>query len=189
MPKRTRKTPLPDPPFEPAINQWQSITQAFEEAVFRAVPENERRKWINHPLLSGFYVFSCGYFKKAWGHQWERKDLAEGVFIYCVGGKGWLKCENKTWTVSPGDSFYCFPKTHHSYGADPEDPWSLYWMHLSGDALSKYERILNLSQEEPVIHMGLRTEIINLFRSLLKSFHPVPNESEWLASTVCAQHI
>jgi len=176
-------------PFESEITQWRAITRSFGRATFLAIPESERTKWIGHPSLSRFRVFSCGYFEKASGHRWERDGLAEGVLIYCVAGRGLFEFEDKRWAVLPGNVLYCFPLTHHAYAADRDDPWSLYWMHLSGPALNEYIRMTGLSKTNPIIHIGQRAEVINLFSSLFKLYQPIPTEAEWLATVTCAQHI
>lgn len=187
--KKVDEPSLSAAPFESAITRWRGLTRSFGRATLLAMPKAERAKWIEHPSFSRFRVFSCGYFERASGHRWERDGLAEGILIYCVAGRGVFEFEDKRWAVLPGNVLYCYPLTHHIYAADFDDPWSLYWMHLSGPALNEYIRMAGLSMTKPVIHIGQRAEVIDLFCSLLKLYQPIPTEAEWLATVSCAQHI
>ena len=176
-------------PYETGIDSWRSITQSYGHAVLLAVANNERSRWTTHPFLSRFRVFSCGYYEEARGHDWERKRLAEGVLIYCTAGKGYYAYRGVTYPVSSGDVLYCFPNTHHRYYADASDPWTIYWMHVSGESVSYYEYLMGVKKRAPVISVGLREDIVHLFRALLKGYESVPDERQWLRSTSCAEHI
>ena len=186
--KNSKKNSI-KPPYEEVIDTWHPHVQHYGAASLFAIPRSDRTKWMNHPFLSGFRVFSCGYYERAVGHSWERKNLDEAILIYCIKGKGYYEYKNRTLTIGAGDVLYCFPKTHHRYYADQDDPWTLYWMHISGNSLAQYEKLMGITKQEPVIHLGLYNEAINLFRSLLQNYQPIPNEQQWLASTICAQHI
>jgi len=176
-------------PYEKGIDSWRSTTQSYGHAVLLAVARDERVRWMTHPGLTRFRVFSCGYYDEARGHDWARNRLAEGVLIYCTAGKGYHEYRGATYPVTSGDVLYCFPNTHHRYYTDDSDPWSIYWMHVSGESLSYYEKLMGFKKRAPVISVGLQEDIIHLFRALLKGYEAVPDERQWLRSTSCAQHI
>jgi len=133
----------------------------------------ERRAWTERasPALGTLRVFSCGLFVEAHGHEWERTGLNEGVLIYCTEGKGFFRQDDREWTVQAGDLIYCPPLTHHRYWADAQQPWTIYWMHLSGELLSHYEDLLGLVARGPVRHIGFHGNIVADFARL--ATHPV----------------
>jgi AraC family transcriptional regulator of arabinose operon len=176
-------------PFESAVNKWKNHTQGFGDVEFLAMPQQERKKWVNHSALSYFHVFSCGYYAKAHGHNFERQHLDEGILVFCVDGRGHAELGGKQYDIEAGDLLYFPPFSHHSYMAHPSDPWTIYWMHVSGPQLANYERILGVGNETPVKHPGLEPELIHLFKLLLKTFQPVPTETQWLSMQICSQHI
>src|SRR5581483_8062785 len=120
------------PPYDPLAEGFEDEIRTFEEAIFHFLPIENRTRWMRNKRLADLTVFQAGYFKKAHGHSVERKDLDEGILIYCVDGMGEFSQRGGSWTVSAGDLLYCYPKTPHSYRAGTKDPWTIHWMHLSG---------------------------------------------------------
>ena len=147
-----------------------------------SLTNDERRQWMaqRSPVLGALRVFSCGIFVEAWGHWWERTGLPEGVLIYCTAGKGHYRQDDRAYEVQAGDLLYCPPLTHHRYRADTEDPWTIYWMHLSGEWLSHYESLLGLIKRGPVRHIGLHDNLIAAFTHLVSHPPGAPvSDSQW----------
>ena len=128
--------------------------------------------WRAYPTLHGFCVFYAGWYVEAQGHFWKRDNTNEGIYIYCTGGKGFYRCNGQEWPVRPGDLVYCAPFTNHSYGADADDPWTIYWMHVSGPEISTYSSMLRVSIDLPVIHVGHHPRAIETFQTLFQFLKP-----------------
>jgi len=77
-------------PFGPPAESFEDETKTFEEAVFHFLPLENRTQWMQPNRFPDLTVFQVGYFKKAHQHSVERRDLDEGILIYCVDGKGQL---------------------------------------------------------------------------------------------------
>jgi AraC-like DNA-binding protein len=140
-------------------------------------------------LFNDLQVFQAGYYEKAHGHAAKRESLPEGIFIYCIAGKGRFVQKSITWNITAGDLLYCFPQMHHRYEADEEEPWTIHWMHVSGSRMALYRNLIGLSPAKPVIRLGIHIEIIDLFKSLYGLFNPSNNEVRFEAIHACAQHI
>ncbi|MEI9956018.1 MAG: AraC family ligand binding domain-containing protein [Ferruginibacter sp.] len=41
----------------------------------------------------------------------------------------------------------------HSYGNDPEHPWSIYWIHFGGDALPAFNETLAVQRHFKPFHI------------------------------------
>ena len=83
------------------------------------------------PLASSIYITDIGYYPKAWHHYRSRKKpIDQYVFIYCVNGKGWFEVNDKRYDVKTNQYFILPDGISHTYAADENDPWTIYWPHL-----------------------------------------------------------
>lgn len=144
-------------------------TRGYKDCRFWWLEDRERIRWAGStsPVLAGLQVFQCGLFVEAAGHQWERSGLAEGVLIYCVDGKGSFRHEGRDFKVQSGELLYAAPNTRHSYRADDDVPWTIYWMHLAGPMLPHYEKLAGLCAPVPVRRIGVHSEIVAEFGKLI----------------------
>jgi len=178
-----------NPPFDPRVNTFKEETKTFEESVFHFIPLEDRKGWMQESLLDDLRVFQVGFFKKAHGHVVERRNLDEGILIYCVGGKGHYTQDGSIWPVVSGDLVYITPKTHHRYEAEEKDPWTIHWMHVSGARMTMYRKLIGFSPETPIVKLGVHIEVIDLFRSLYTLYAPIIDRAHYAAMYACAQHI
>ncbi|MDE7396588.1 MAG: AraC family transcriptional regulator [Muribaculum sp.] len=80
------------------------------------------------------YVTDMGFYPRAANHYRERLEpLGQNILIVCVDGKGWVKVGDRTFSVGTDQCFVVPAGEVHSYGADSDDPWTIYWIHFSGD--------------------------------------------------------
>ena len=122
----------------------------------------EYKQWVESrsSALRSLRVLNSGIFIEAHGHFRERSNRAEGILIYCTEGMGCYIQNNEQWAVRPGDLLYCQPLSHHRYQADVDQPWTIYWMHLSGELLAEFEALLGLDKSLPVRQIGIHRDII-----------------------------
>lgn len=144
------------------------LQRGFGECYRWNLTMEEYDRWLHSrwTALGTLRVLNSGIFVEARGHWRERSNLAEGILIYCTEGKGWYLQNEKKWEVLPGDLLYCPPLSRHRYWADTEHPWTIFWMHLSGDLLPQYENLLGLAKRGPVRRIGLHNDIIADFNRL-----------------------
>ena len=92
------------------------------------------------PLGRLLYITDIGFYPTASHHYRERtsEQANENILIYCVKGEGWYKIKNQKFTVTQGSFFIIPAHTAHSYGCNEENPWSIYWLHFSGEMASYY---------------------------------------------------
>lgn len=88
---------------------------------------------LGHPVTSRLLVTDSGYFPKAADHARSRpRGAREAIVIVCVDGLGWCRVDGTEHRVRPGQAIAIPPRTAHQYGASPEDPWTVWWMHVLG---------------------------------------------------------
>jgi YesN/AraC family two-component response regulator len=95
-------------------------------------------KCVNNTVINSLYITDIGYYPKAKFHYMERRNGAEQhILIYCHDGKGDVTIGNKEYKIQ-ADNFITIPvKTPHSYSADENDPWSIFWVHFKGTVSAK----------------------------------------------------
>jgi AraC-like DNA-binding protein len=98
------------------------------------------------PELFSVYITQIGYFPKASFHYRERrKGCEDNILIYCLQGKGHYILDDKRYEVNCNE-FVIIPATdkYMRYWADKDDPWTIYWVHYTGDGIDALNRALNL---------------------------------------------
>ena len=116
-------------------------------------------------LSAALYITDIGYYPKAKFHYRERPSGADQhILIYCVEGKGWAKIGKSEYQIHAGE-FYLVPAhTAHKYGADENDPWTIYWIHYRGtmsEAIKDFA-IKQLGSHKGFVHYNdARIELFN----------------------------
>jgi uncharacterized RmlC-like cupin family protein len=86
-----------------------------------------------HAVVKQLYVTDIGYYPNAQYHHRQRIEaINQHILIYCVKGKGWAKILDKSYSITPGDFILLPAGCPHEYGAEEQDPWTIYWMHFKG---------------------------------------------------------
>ncbi|HEY4148290.1 MAG TPA: AraC family transcriptional regulator [Chitinophagaceae bacterium] len=119
----------------------------FEGERLISLPESVWKNAIKaNPVLSQLYITHIGYFPKAAHHYRERRSgCTDNILIYCLRGKGWFTVKNKRFEISAND-FILVPATKEPlrYGADENDPWTIYWVHFSGRDMNTFNRCFGI---------------------------------------------
>ncbi|WDH96623.1 AraC family transcriptional regulator [Paenibacillus urinalis] len=107
-------------------------SDGFEEEKIFIQPEFMLKELQNNALTSHFHISDIGFFPAAKFHYRQRpKGSQSHILIYCVKGEGWVET-NKSVPVQPRQLIVIPAETPHQYGASHENPWTIYWMHLTG---------------------------------------------------------
>ncbi|GAB3274238.1 helix-turn-helix domain-containing protein [Kineosporia babensis] len=106
---------------------------------------------LSRPVTSELLVTDCGYFPHAERHGRERHDpIEQAVVLICVRGRGWCRTDGSDFDIRAGE-VAVLPAGHpHAYGADPDDPWTLWWLHTAGRAVPSLVEVIGASAKAPV---------------------------------------
>ena len=111
------------------------------------LPEMTIEMACEDPLVSSLYITDIGYYPCAEGHFRKRQQpISEYVLIYCMEGEGWFKLEEHIYNVRENQFFILPPNHAHSYGADKDSPWTIYWIHFTGPHAAIYSE----NSQEPM---------------------------------------
>ncbi len=90
-------------------------------------------------LLSNLHITDIGYYPKAEYHYIQRgKPIDQHVFIYCISGCGEYTIGKDKYKVKENQFFILPAGKPHSYQADTNNPWTIYWIHFKGRLSIEY---------------------------------------------------
>ena len=130
------------------------------------------KKVISHflatdKLTRSLYVTDIGYYPKARFHYLERKKgVDQCILIYCVEGKGWIEINKKRHEISPSGLITIAANTPHQYGANENDPWSIYWIHFKGEAASAFVDHMQKQSPKGQAHLTFNQNRVKLFEEI-----------------------
>lgn len=95
------------------------------QAIVNILKKNEFTRYL--------YITDIGYFPFARYHSINRGDgSSNNILIYCVDGRGWIKCNGIQKKIQKNHYYVIPAHAPHSYGADYNSPWTIYWIHFNG---------------------------------------------------------
>ena len=130
-------------------------------------------------MLSSLHITDIGYYPKAEYHYRERtQPIDQNVLIYCIDGGGEYSIDGQKFAVKPNQYFVLPAGKSHSYAADKNNPWTIYWIHFKGN-LSKYYCPLSYAPSDvmPEIQSRIsdRTNIFEEMFNTLKNGYSMDN--------------
>lgn len=94
-------------------------------------------------LCKNLYLTDIGFYPKALYHNRERRHgCKQYILIYCLQGAGWFAIHRKTYKVRSNQFFILPAGVAHTYGSDPANPWTIYWVHFTGELSRNYFQYL-----------------------------------------------
>ncbi len=116
----------------------------FMGSLMTVLPPTTVAELANNLFSKGLFITHIGYFPCAEHHFRQRDEgLDEYVLLCCTEGKGWIKYSNEEISLKAGNAFVIPAGFSHSYGADSNDPWTIYWLHFKGEMAADYARNLS----------------------------------------------
>lgn len=151
------------------------------------IPKEVVEKCRTMPLISHLFITQMGFFPKALHHYYQRPTgMSQVILLYCTDGLGWIQVPRGRVTLQAGSVFAIAPGIPHSYGADADNPWTIYWFHLSGSqcgavtVTTKNEKGSALQAAQ----VGFSDERIRLFDQIVDAFLNGYSQSNLLAANL-----
>lgn len=144
------------------------------------VPRIVTQKLANNPLSQALYPKASGFYKCAIKHTMLRRVHDDNLLIYCIEGAGEFNVDNNRHQVSAGDLLLLPRGVAHSYRASHAQPWTIYWVHFSGDSSATFIDYLRGHSDKFVIPVGVNSRLISNFEFLLESLGSSINVSAFI---------
>ena len=92
------------------------------------------KNYSNNPLTNYLYITDIGYYPRAEFHFIKRIDGSDqNILIFCHEGSGFVNLHNIEYKLTAGEFIIIPSNTPHSYRAEKNNPWSIYWLHFIGN--------------------------------------------------------
>lgn len=158
-----------DNPTAVSHNHAVLVPDGFPGQRMLVMPRPRVREFLHLDGTPRLVVTDCGYFPRAQSHGRRRlTPIPQAVVMACVDGAGWVETEAGRFAVSRGDVVVLPPGRPHSYGADADDPWTLWWFHAAGPDVETFLRRSGLTADAPVRHPGDLYRVASLLSEILQ---------------------
>lgn len=138
-----------------------------EGSVRYVVPEPLLRLLSQHPLARDLYPLAFGHYRRAVGHHMHREHHLDNLLIYCTEGKGFLNVEGAPYTVTAGDLLLLPAGIKHRYAADPDNPWTIHWVHYAGPLAASFNDYMGFDRDTRIRPIGRQPRLLVDFNGLL----------------------
>lgn len=153
-------------------------------------PESSRKEWTSDPILSDLHIISIGIWSATDKHIVNRADIGENILTYCAKGKGWFRYANRTVEIKPGMVFLIHKGWPHGYGADKNDPWTVYWIHFDGQKAKPLIDLIEAAYDRsPVFWIGSGSQVIGLFEEIQRTLQTGAGLRQIIHSSACLNQI
>jgi len=166
------------------------IAEGFPGQRLLVLPRPMVRSALQRAGTSHLVVTDCGYFPEARAHGMTRESgINQAIVITCTKGRGWCVIDGVEHTVLPGQVLIIHPGLPHSYGADPDDPWTLWWLHVAGRDLAEFLHAVGMTPSTPVRTVSDIYRVVGLVEEVV---HWMGEDSTWenlVAASGAAWHL
>jgi AraC-like DNA-binding protein len=113
---------------------------------------NQVHLWAQDPFPAGanLWVQMSGLLT---GHGPKRREALPTHFRphIVVGGSGTIEVAGVVHTLKPGDMFTFWPNVHIRYWSNPDNPWEVYWLDLTGDGAAAWLYACGFAEDCPFL--------------------------------------
>lgn len=167
-----------------------SIVEGFPGQRLLVLPRPLIGKALEQPGTANVLVTDCGYFPEARAHRITRSTpVAQAVVLVCTAGGGWCRIADVTHPVAAGQAVIIPPAVLHSYGSDPDDPWTLWFVHLDGEGLSDVLATCGMTELSPVRTVADPYRIVALMEEIVGTMERDVSTPNLLAASGAAWHL
>jgi AraC-like DNA-binding protein len=119
---------------------------------------------------SSLFTADVGYFPEAVWHEVSRPlGSPQLIVIVCARGKGWCMLGGRRHEVPAGSALIIPPGLRHSYGADEDNAWTIYWAHVAGRLVPAILRLFWGNGAGGVISIGEGAELFELIEEIYET--------------------
>lgn len=166
------------------------VSDGFPGQVLISLPRPTVDAALHRPGTSHVVVTDCGYFPEARAHGMSRPaPIDQAIVAICTSGRGWCALGGKRHRVTAGQVFVVPPGFAHSYGADAERPWTLWWMHVAGRDVLELLRSGGVTSAAPVRDVADPYRMVALIEEIIRTIAVDPGASNLLAASGAAWHL
>jgi AraC-like DNA-binding protein len=166
------------------------IADGFKGEKAIILPYSIRKFESENEITRQLYVTHIGYYPHAKFHFRERKKGADqNIFIFCEEGSGWIEYKGERFEIKRHQGFIFPANEHHIYGANNDNPWSIYWLHFKGGNSFMFSsvmgKIISIEESDKSRFEDRFTLFEEIFQNLEMGYDPENLEY----ATFCLMHL
>ena len=167
-----------------------TLASGFPGERISVLPRPRAAQAGREPIGSRLLVTDCGYFPAAADHVRARPEgCDQAIVVICADGRGWCELPGRTVPVTPGHALVIPPGTPHRYGADAEDPWTVWWLHVAGADVPELLRAGEVGPEGAVLVANDMSRLVALTDEALSAMERDDSTSSLQACSGAAWHL
>lgn len=144
------------------------IRDGFPGQRLHVLPAPLVREALTRNPTSRLLVTDAGYFPQAAKHGRSRSaGAAQAIVIICVSGVGWCEMAGAWHRIRSGEVLIIPPNTPHLYRADADQPWTIWWMHVTGEDVTYLLEAIALQPEQPVATIADSSRVVGLIERVV----------------------
>lgn len=165
------------------------IRDGFPGQRMRVLPRPLVVRALRAPTTSQLLVTDVGFFPRASSHGRARpRGAAQDIVIVCAAGRGVCEIAGARHEVRAGQALVIPAGTPHSYDADTDDPWTIWWLHVVGRAVPELLATTAATAERPVLGLADPPRVIALIDTIIRRMERDETMSSLLAASGAAWH-
>ena len=130
------------------------IREGFPGQRVTVIPEDVEQRCRLLPMVRHLYITDLGSYPSAPNHYVKRKQgVSSAVLIYCSNGRGFLTIDHTTHDIRRGHLTVIPPETPHTYQADAFEPWSIFWIHFTGEQTESLLSSMGVDANRPGLYV------------------------------------
>jgi len=146
------------------------IQEGFRNQRLAVVPRPIVAEALARPVTRRLVVTDAGYYPAAQDHQMNRpRGTDETIVIVCASGTGWARVGDVTHRIGSQSALVIPRNVAHAYGADENDPWTIWWCHLSGTDVAELVQTLEVTPARPIVPIRRIERAVALLDEILTS--------------------
>jgi AraC-like DNA-binding protein len=166
------------------------LRDGFSGQDMYVIPRPVLAEACRHPLVRPLYPTDIGWFPAARYHYRDRPEGAdEDHLMMCVGGTGFVEVGGVRNQLGTGQLLIIPRRARHTYWADDDAPWSLYWMHFRGEESEYYVGRIPGPGVPAGIDAATIEEAMRLFRDCLGALENGYTLPDLIYASQSARHI
>ena len=165
----------------------------FDGELLISIPQSVLTNAIerNNILTNQLYVTHIGYFPKAQYHYCDRPNgCTDNILFYCVQGKGYYILNGVSYTLTP-NQYVIIPATEKNlvYWSDTEDPWTIYWVHFTGDMLKEFNQAHHITPHHGPHYIPYNEKGIRIWEEMYENLSRGYSPNNLMNTNLCLYHM
>lgn len=145
----------------------QRMSEGFPGQRLIVVPPAIVETAFQKPVCASLFPTHIGTFQSVKGHYVKRREgVAESIVIVCLAGGGTCRFNGNEWHLKPGNLIVIPKGFAHSYEANIDNPWTIFWFHVRGNMFVHYLDELQISEHEPMINIPNIAGLMDAFEDV-----------------------